>query len=44
MTLQFGPRRAAYYDVTELIKTEGAPLSPAEVDQFEILDLVYRSP
>jgi transketolase len=43
MTLQFGARRAAYYDVAEFIKTEGAPLSPAEVDQFEILDLVYRS-
>ncbi|MBZ5499463.1 MAG: hypothetical protein LAP85_23950 [Acidobacteriia bacterium] len=43
MTLRFGPRRAVYHDVTDYLKTEGAPLSPAELEHFETLDLVYRS-
>jgi len=43
MTLVFGPRRAAYYDVADYLKTEGAPLAPVELEQFETLDLVYRS-
>jgi transketolase len=43
MTLLFGARRAAYHDVTDHLKTEGLPLSPAQLEQFETLDLVYRS-
>jgi len=43
MTLQFGPRRGTYVDVTEILKTEKPPLSPEEIGHFETLDLIYRS-
>jgi transketolase len=43
MTLEFGPRRAAYLDIAKALKPGEAPLSAAEVGYFESLDLIYRS-
>ena len=43
MTLQFGPRRGIYMDITQEMKGEEGPLSAIEVEHFEWLDLVYRS-
>lgn len=43
MTLQFGPRRGIYMDITQEMKGEEGPLSAIEVNHFEWLDLIYRS-
>ncbi len=43
MTLQFGARRAVYHDITDHVRAEGAPLAQAEFEQFETVDLLYRS-
>jgi len=42
-TLQLGPRRATYLDVSELSDGDGAPLAPDDVEALESLDLIYRS-
>ncbi len=42
MTFQFGPRRGTYIDVADILR-DGAPLTTADVDHFETIDLVYRS-
>lgn len=43
MAFTFGPRRAAYFDITEHPATGGAPLSQQELDVFERFDLLYRA-
>ncbi len=43
MALQFGPRRGVYVDVTDVLKTTGAPLTTDECDHFTAVDLVYRA-
>jgi transketolase len=42
MTLSFGPRRATYVDVTEVLEA-GPPLGADDTAHFETIDLVYRS-
>jgi transketolase len=42
MALRFGPRRATYVEVTDVLAT-GSPLAKADAAHFEALDLVYRS-
>jgi transketolase len=42
MAFTFGPRRAVYVDITEVMPP-GGPLSPAELRHFEAFDLLYRS-
>ena len=42
MTFTFGPRRATYVDISDVMPAEG-PLTPAELDHFEAFDLLYRS-
>jgi len=41
--LSFGPRRGVYVDARDLLEDDTPPLSPAEVEQLEGFDLVYRS-
>ena len=43
MALELGPRRGKYQDITAGAKPGGGPLSPAELENFEAFDLVYRS-
>jgi transketolase len=43
MGLSFGPRRAQYVEVAEVRGSDQGPLAPSELEQFELLDLVYRS-
>jgi len=43
MAFAFGPRRATYVDVGEVVKPGEGPLTPDELANFETLDLVYRS-
>lgn len=38
----FGVRRGKYYDVNDILKN-GSPLSTDEVENFEKLDLIYRT-
>lgn len=40
--LSFGNRRGSYYDVNDILKT-GFPLNEKEINQFEKLDLIYRT-
>ena len=42
MSFTFGPRRASYVDITEVMPA-GGPLTPAELAHFETFDLLYRS-
>ncbi len=42
MAMQLGTRRGQLVDITEVAPL-GTPLSPAEVDHFDALDLMYRS-
>ena len=42
MAFTFGPRRATYVDITEVVP-RGGPLTPAELAHFETFDLLYRS-
>ena len=42
MTFTFGPRRATYVDISDVMPA-GGPLTPAELDHFEAFDLLYRS-
>ena len=42
MSFTFGPRRASYVDITEVMAA-GGPLTPAELAHFEAFDLLYRS-
>ena len=42
MTFTFGPRRAVYVDVSEVMPP-GGPLTAPEVDHLEAFDLLYRS-
>jgi transketolase len=41
MTVDFGPRRAAYVDITTT--AEAAPLSANEIGSLETLDMLYRA-
>ncbi len=43
MTLTFGPRRAAYVDLSDWIQDKRLPLSVEESRHYEALDLLYRS-
>ena len=43
MVFTFGPRRSVYLDVTHETKPGEGPLSERELEQFERLDLYYRS-
>jgi transketolase len=42
-SLQFGPRRAQSFDVTELPKEEAQPLAQADHDLLEGYDAIFRS-
>jgi len=43
MGFTFGPRRAAYVDITNLLGPGEGPLSAADLERFERFDLYYRS-
>lgn len=43
MSLNFGPRRAVYIDITDEIKKDGKPLTDVDLKNFEAFDLIYRS-
>jgi transketolase len=41
-TLSFGKRRGEYFDVNDILKN-GSPLNNSELENFEKLDLIYRT-
>ncbi|NIO29124.1 MAG: hypothetical protein GTO29_11295 [Candidatus Latescibacteria bacterium] len=43
MAFTFQPRRGIYIDISEEMKTAGAPLTNEEVQHFEEFDSIYRS-
>jgi transketolase len=43
MTFQFGPRRATYIDISQVLKEKGSSFSAEPIKHFENFDLIYRS-
>lgn len=43
MKFTFAPRRAEYVDITDYLKNNPKPLDDADLEAFELFDLVYRS-
>ncbi|MBP1714613.1 MAG: Transketolase domain protein, partial [Deltaproteobacteria bacterium] len=43
MSFQFGPRRATYLDISQVMREKGALVSAEDVRHLETFDLIYRS-
>ena len=43
MALEFGPRRGRYFALPDATRGQAPALPPQELEQFEALDLIYRS-
>ena len=43
MPFQFGPRRATYLDISQVMREKGALVSAEDVRHLETFDLIYRS-